>query len=101
MINSGHLKVLGFRSDSKTGHLNKKNKKNLLLRLGCKSFWMGMLTCSDAPLAGKRAVLVGLDGPLKGILQGLLQNEGVEVQASRWSADRLQKQVVCDDYIHD
>lgn len=58
---------------------------------------MLMCLCSDAPLAEKKAVLVGLDRPLNTILQCLLQSEGMEVQTSRWSSDRLQKQVACDD----
>uniref|UniRef100_A0AAR2JNS6 formate--tetrahydrofolate ligase n=1 Tax=Pygocentrus nattereri TaxID=42514 RepID=A0AAR2JNS6_PYGNA len=49
--------------------------------------------CSDAPLAGKTAVLVGLEGPLKVILQVLLQSDGMEVQTSLWSSDSLQKLV--------
>lgn len=55
--------------------------------------------CSDAPLAGKKAVLVGLDAPLNATLQCLLQDEGVEVQTSRWSSDTLQEQVECDALI--
>ncbi|XP_060722097.1 monofunctional C1-tetrahydrofolate synthase, mitochondrial [Tachysurus vachellii] len=46
-----------------------------------------------APLAGKKAVLVGLDGPLNAVLQCLLQNQGVKVQMSRWSSEQLHKQV--------
>ncbi|KAG9283008.1 monofunctional C1-tetrahydrofolate synthase, mitochondrial [Astyanax mexicanus] len=52
-----------------------------------------LLSRQDASLAGKRAVLVGLEGPLKVILQYLLQDAGMEVQTSRWAADNLQKQI--------
>ncbi|XP_026779494.3 monofunctional C1-tetrahydrofolate synthase, mitochondrial [Pangasianodon hypophthalmus] len=58
-----------------------------------------LLARHDAPLAGKKAVLVGLNGPLNAILQHLLQNEGVEVQTSHWSSDRLQKQVKQADVV--
>ncbi|XP_076873844.1 monofunctional C1-tetrahydrofolate synthase, mitochondrial [Brachyhypopomus gauderio] len=54
---------------------------------------MEMLARSDGPLAGKLVVLLGLEGPLKVILQGLLEREGVEVRTSQWGSDRLQKQV--------
>uniref|UniRef100_A0A3B4DRJ4 formate--tetrahydrofolate ligase n=1 Tax=Pygocentrus nattereri TaxID=42514 RepID=A0A3B4DRJ4_PYGNA len=50
-----------------------------------------LLARHDAPLAGKTAVLVGLEGPLKVILQVLLQSDGMEVQTSLWSSDSLQK----------
>ncbi|KAK3542569.1 hypothetical protein QTP86_030397, partial [Hemibagrus guttatus] len=55
--------------------------------------------CSAAPLAGKKAVLLGLDGSLKVMLQCLLQNQGVEVQTSRWSSERLHKQVKQADVV--
>ncbi|KAF5900066.1 monofunctional C1-tetrahydrofolate synthase, mitochondrial, partial [Clarias magur] len=58
-----------------------------------------LLARNDAPLAGKKAVLVGLDGPLNVILQVVLQNEGLEVQTSRWSSDRLQEQVKQADVV--
>lgn len=62
-----------------------------------KSGWpcVCLFVCLDAPLAGKVAALVGLEGPLKVILQCLLQNEGMEVRTSHWSSDSLQKQVQC------
>ncbi|XP_053469697.1 monofunctional C1-tetrahydrofolate synthase, mitochondrial [Ictalurus furcatus] len=53
----------------------------------------------DAPLAEKKAVLVGLDRPLNTILQCLLQSEGMEVQTGRWSSDRLQKQLKQADVV--
>lgn len=72
---------------------------------GVQSLLLDLLTCVlmcvDAPLAGKKAVLVGLDGPLNVILQCVLQSEGVEVQTSRWSSDRLQEQVVMIRYTYD
>uniref|UniRef100_A0A671P3X9 formate--tetrahydrofolate ligase n=1 Tax=Sinocyclocheilus anshuiensis TaxID=1608454 RepID=A0A671P3X9_9TELE len=52
----------------------------------------------DAPLIGKMAVLVGVEGPLKATLQFLLQNNGMMVQTCQWSSKHLQKQflgVVC------
>ncbi|XP_072541762.1 monofunctional C1-tetrahydrofolate synthase, mitochondrial [Salminus brasiliensis] len=59
-----------------------------------------LLSRHDAPLAGKMAVLVGLEGPLKVILQCLLQNGGMEVQTSEWSStDNLQKQIKQADVV--
>uniref|UniRef100_A0A671QQW7 formate--tetrahydrofolate ligase n=1 Tax=Sinocyclocheilus anshuiensis TaxID=1608454 RepID=A0A671QQW7_9TELE len=40
----------------------------------------------DAPLVGKMAVLLGLEGPLKATLQFLLQNNGMMVQTHQWSS---------------
>ncbi|KAK1796092.1 hypothetical protein P4O66_009180, partial [Electrophorus voltai] len=54
---------------------------------------MELLARYDGPLAGKRVVLLGLEGPLKAIFQSLLEREGVEVRASQWNPDALQKQV--------
>uniref|UniRef100_A0AAY5EVE5 formate--tetrahydrofolate ligase n=1 Tax=Electrophorus electricus TaxID=8005 RepID=A0AAY5EVE5_ELEEL len=54
---------------------------------------MELLARYDGPLAGKRVVLLGLEGPLKAIFQSLLEREGVEVSASQWNPDALQKQV--------
>uniref|UniRef100_A0A671P3T2 formate--tetrahydrofolate ligase n=1 Tax=Sinocyclocheilus anshuiensis TaxID=1608454 RepID=A0A671P3T2_9TELE len=47
----------------------------------------------DAPLIGKMAVLVGVEGPLKATLQFLLQNNGMMVQTCQWSSKHLQKQM--------
>ncbi|XP_046692177.1 monofunctional C1-tetrahydrofolate synthase, mitochondrial isoform X1 [Silurus meridionalis] len=58
-----------------------------------------LLTRHNAPLAGKKAALVGLDGALNAVLQCLLQNEGVEVQTSHWNSDRLQTQVKQADVV--
>ncbi|XP_062857530.1 monofunctional C1-tetrahydrofolate synthase, mitochondrial [Trichomycterus rosablanca] len=58
-----------------------------------------LLATHNAPLAGRKVVLVGLEGPLKGILLCLLQNEGMEVQTSRWSSDGLQKQIKQADVV--
>ncbi|KAI4905870.1 hypothetical protein NFI96_023559, partial [Prochilodus magdalenae] len=58
-----------------------------------------LLGRQDAPLAGKMAVLVGLEGPLKVVLQCLLQSEGMEVQISQWSSGSLQKQIKQADVI--
>uniref|UniRef100_A0A8C1YTY9 formate--tetrahydrofolate ligase n=1 Tax=Cyprinus carpio TaxID=7962 RepID=A0A8C1YTY9_CYPCA len=47
------------------------------------------LSCNsslDAPLVGKMAVLLGLEGPLKVTLQFLLQNNGMMVQTRQWSS---------------
>ncbi|XP_060772326.1 monofunctional C1-tetrahydrofolate synthase, mitochondrial isoform X2 [Neoarius graeffei] len=60
---------------------------------------MELLARHDAPLDGKKAMLLGLNAPLNAILQSLLQNEGVEVQTSCWSSDRLQKQVKHADVV--
>uniref|UniRef100_A0A671QSW5 formate--tetrahydrofolate ligase n=1 Tax=Sinocyclocheilus anshuiensis TaxID=1608454 RepID=A0A671QSW5_9TELE len=43
----------------------------------------------DAPLVGKMAVLLGLEGPLKATLQFLLQNNGMMVQTHQWSSKHL------------
>ncbi|KTG02920.1 hypothetical protein cypCar_00032852 [Cyprinus carpio] len=51
-----------------------------------------MLARHDAPLVGKMAVLLGLEGPLKVTLQFLLQNNGMMVQTRQWSSKHLQKQ---------
>uniref|UniRef100_A0A8C1U0R6 formate--tetrahydrofolate ligase n=1 Tax=Cyprinus carpio TaxID=7962 RepID=A0A8C1U0R6_CYPCA len=50
------------------------------------------LSCNsslDAPLVGKMAVLLGLEGPLKVTLQFLLQNNGMMVQTRQWSSKHL------------
>uniref|UniRef100_A0A8C1DCB5 formate--tetrahydrofolate ligase n=1 Tax=Cyprinus carpio carpio TaxID=630221 RepID=A0A8C1DCB5_CYPCA len=48
-----------------------------------------MLARHDAPLVGKMAVLLGLEGPLKVTLQFLLQNNGMMVQTRQWSSKHL------------
>uniref|UniRef100_A0A8C1K0R8 formate--tetrahydrofolate ligase n=1 Tax=Cyprinus carpio TaxID=7962 RepID=A0A8C1K0R8_CYPCA len=52
-------------------------------------------TLLDAPLIGKMAVLVGVEGPLKATIQCLLQNNGMMVQTCQWSSKHLQKQFLC------
>uniref|UniRef100_A0A8C2H7A0 formate--tetrahydrofolate ligase n=1 Tax=Cyprinus carpio TaxID=7962 RepID=A0A8C2H7A0_CYPCA len=52
-------------------------------------------TLLDAPLIGKMAVLVGVEGPLKATIQCLLQNNGMMVQTCQWSSKILQKQFLC------
>ncbi|XP_051501497.1 monofunctional C1-tetrahydrofolate synthase, mitochondrial-like [Myxocyprinus asiaticus] len=58
-----------------------------------------LLTRHDAPLVGKMAVLLGLEGPLKVALQFLLQNNGMMVQTCQWTSEDLQKQVVNSDVV--
>ncbi|XP_066533144.1 monofunctional C1-tetrahydrofolate synthase, mitochondrial [Hoplias malabaricus] len=58
-----------------------------------------LLTRHDAPLAGKKAVLVDLEEPLKVVLQCLLQNEGMEVQINHSSSGTLQKQIKQTDVV--
>ncbi|XP_016094653.1 LOW QUALITY PROTEIN: monofunctional C1-tetrahydrofolate synthase, mitochondrial-like [Sinocyclocheilus grahami] len=53
----------------------------------------------DAPLVGKMAVLLGLEGPLKATLQFLLQNNGMMVQTHQWSSKHLQKQIMDSDVV--
>ncbi|XP_058235576.1 monofunctional C1-tetrahydrofolate synthase, mitochondrial isoform X1 [Hemibagrus wyckioides] len=60
---------------------------------------MELLARHAAPLAGKKAVLLGLDGSLNVMLQCLLQNQGVEVQTSCWSSERLHMQVKQADVV--
>ncbi|XP_059354687.1 monofunctional C1-tetrahydrofolate synthase, mitochondrial-like [Carassius carassius] len=58
-----------------------------------------MLARHDAPLVGKMAVLLGLEGPLKATLQFLLQNNGVMVQTCQWSSKHLQKPIMDSDVV--
>uniref|UniRef100_A0A671P321 Monofunctional C1-tetrahydrofolate synthase, mitochondrial n=1 Tax=Sinocyclocheilus anshuiensis TaxID=1608454 RepID=A0A671P321_9TELE len=58
-----------------------------------------MLARHDAPLIGKMAVLVGVEGPLKATLQFLLQNNGMMVQTCQWSSKHLQKQIMDSDVV--
>uniref|UniRef100_A0A671QSS6 Monofunctional C1-tetrahydrofolate synthase, mitochondrial n=1 Tax=Sinocyclocheilus anshuiensis TaxID=1608454 RepID=A0A671QSS6_9TELE len=58
-----------------------------------------MLARHDAPLVGKMAVLLGLEGPLKATLQFLLQNNGMMVQTHQWSSKHLQKQIMDSDVV--
>uniref|UniRef100_A0A8C1DAA6 Monofunctional C1-tetrahydrofolate synthase, mitochondrial n=1 Tax=Cyprinus carpio carpio TaxID=630221 RepID=A0A8C1DAA6_CYPCA len=58
-----------------------------------------MLARHDAPLVGKMAVLLGLEGPLKVTLQFLLQNNGMMVQTRQWSSKHLQKQILDSDVV--
>ncbi|XP_073788136.1 monofunctional C1-tetrahydrofolate synthase, mitochondrial isoform X2 [Danio rerio] len=58
-----------------------------------------LLAKHDAPLVGKMAVLVGLEGPLKVALQCLLQNNGMILQTCRWSSTNLQKQIMDSDVV--
>ncbi|XP_016094107.1 monofunctional C1-tetrahydrofolate synthase, mitochondrial-like [Sinocyclocheilus grahami] len=58
-----------------------------------------MLARHDAPLIGKMAVLVGVEGPLKATLQFLLQNNGMMVQTCQWSSKHLQKQIMDSDLV--
>uniref|UniRef100_A0A8C1HLX1 formate--tetrahydrofolate ligase n=1 Tax=Cyprinus carpio carpio TaxID=630221 RepID=A0A8C1HLX1_CYPCA len=54
------------------------------------------LSCNsslDAPLVGKMAVLLGLEGPLKVTLQFLLQNNGMMVQTRQWSSKHFHFEV--------
>ncbi|TSR99409.1 Monofunctional C1-tetrahydrofolate synthase, mitochondrial [Bagarius yarrelli] len=60
---------------------------------------MDLLARRGAPLAGKMAVLVGLDKPLNVVLQCLLQNVGVTVLTGRWSSETLQEQVKQADVV--
>uniref|UniRef100_A0A8C2D5C4 formate--tetrahydrofolate ligase n=1 Tax=Cyprinus carpio TaxID=7962 RepID=A0A8C2D5C4_CYPCA len=56
-------------------------------------------TLLDAPLIGKMAVLVGVEGPLKATIQCLLQNNGMMVQTCQWSSKILQKQIMDSDVV--
>uniref|UniRef100_A0A8C1JVS7 Monofunctional C1-tetrahydrofolate synthase, mitochondrial n=1 Tax=Cyprinus carpio TaxID=7962 RepID=A0A8C1JVS7_CYPCA len=58
-----------------------------------------MLARHDAPLIGKMAVLVGVEGPLKATIQCLLQNNGMMVQTCQWSSKHLQKQIMDSDVV--
>uniref|UniRef100_A0A8C2D6Z0 Monofunctional C1-tetrahydrofolate synthase, mitochondrial n=1 Tax=Cyprinus carpio TaxID=7962 RepID=A0A8C2D6Z0_CYPCA len=58
-----------------------------------------MLARHDAPLIGKMAVLVGVEGPLKATIQCLLQNNGMMVQTCQWSSKILQKQIMDSDVV--
>uniref|UniRef100_A0A673JP63 Monofunctional C1-tetrahydrofolate synthase, mitochondrial n=1 Tax=Sinocyclocheilus rhinocerous TaxID=307959 RepID=A0A673JP63_9TELE len=58
-----------------------------------------MLARHDAPLVGKMAVLLGLEGPLKATLQFLLQNNGMMVQTHQWSSKPVQKQIMDSDVV--
>uniref|UniRef100_A0A673NFP8 Monofunctional C1-tetrahydrofolate synthase, mitochondrial n=1 Tax=Sinocyclocheilus rhinocerous TaxID=307959 RepID=A0A673NFP8_9TELE len=58
-----------------------------------------MLARHDAPLIGKMAVLVGVEGPLKATLQFLLQNNGMMVQTCQWSSKHMQKQIMDLDVV--
>lgn len=58
-----------------------------------------LLAKHDAPLVGKMAVLVGVEGPLKVALQCLLQNNGMILQTCRWSSTNLQKQIMDSDVV--
>ncbi|RXN26588.1 monofunctional C1-tetrahydrofolate mitochondrial [Labeo rohita] len=58
-----------------------------------------LLARHDAPLAGRMAVLVGVEGPLKATLQFLLQNNGMMVQTCQWSSKHLQKRIMDSDVV--
>ncbi|KAL1253663.1 hypothetical protein QQF64_015892, partial [Cirrhinus molitorella] len=58
-----------------------------------------MLARHDAPLVGKMAVLLGVEGPLKATLQFLLQNNGMMVQTCQWSSKNLQKRIMDSDVV--
>ncbi|XP_030627139.1 monofunctional C1-tetrahydrofolate synthase, mitochondrial [Chanos chanos] len=58
-----------------------------------------LLSRHDAPLFGKMALIIGVEGPLKVALQCLMQKDGMVVQSSHWNSDNLQKQVMRADIV--